>query len=444
MQWAVNKWVLLLQLESYPDDLIYAKQGIRQTRRLIKQPIKLEDEIICIDGRLSNCEFISERTRNPIILDGNHDFVKLLVQKMHEDINHRGFQTLMNNFRLVFWMPKMKLKIKSIVNKCLFCRKRDSRPIQPQMGVLPICRFNVFAKPFKSCGIDYFGPFNVKIGRRLEHRYGVLFTCMTSRAIHIEIANSLNTDSCILAIRRMKSRRGNINEILSDNATNFKGAKVELLAAIEEIHPDLMSKELQKIGITWKNIPPRSPNFGGVWERLIGAFKKSIESIFVCNRNPSEELLYTVFCESEYLINSRPLYPVSDDPLDSNPITPNDLLIPGEKMESIQGDFSQDELSKRTWRTQQFLIECFWKKFLKEYIPTLLTRSKWENKQENLKIGDLVYLKEEEIKKGKWPLGKIIKVYPGMDSTVRVVDVKIGDKVFKRSANQLSLLKFDV
>lgn len=104
--WALLKWVQLLQHDSYPNDLLFAKQGISQHRRLIKHPVSLEGEILCINGRLSKCAFISDRTRNPIILDGNHYFVKLLVQKMHEDANHRGFQTVFNNFRLMFWMPK--------------------------------------------------------------------------------------------------------------------------------------------------------------------------------------------------------------------------------------------------------------------------------------------------------------------------------------------------
>lgn len=143
----------------------------------------------------------------------------------------------------------------------------------------------------------------------------------------------------------------------------------------------MMRQKLQQIGIIWKNIPPRilrfiSPHFGGAWERMIGAFKRTIESLFVCDRNPTEELLHTVFCKAEYLLNSRPLYEVSEDPLDSNPITPNDILIPGEKCEQQQDDFTKDELARKTRGAQQFLMESFWKKFIEEYVPTLLLRSK--------------------------------------------------------------------
>lgn len=441
--WALKEWIKVVQNETFPDDITFATTGLRQQRRLIKHPIMIDEDLLCIDGRLNNSEYSPRRIKLPIILDGNHHFVQLLILKMHAELNHVAFQTLVNNFRQNYWMPKMKLKIKSIIRKCFDCKRRDSVPTQPIMGNLPRMRFQAYTKPFTFCGIDYFGPFKVKHGRKLELRYGVLFTCLTTRSVHVEIAHSLDTSSCILSIRRMKSRRGGIQELWSDNGTNFKGANVDLLKAIREIKPDAMENELIKYGINWKNIPPAAPNFGGVWERLIGSFKRSLEAIFVTNRHPSDEVLHTTFCEAEYLLNSRPLYPVSDDPVDETPLTPNNILIPGEKIECQQGDFSRDELSKKSWRIQQYLIECFWKRFLNEYLPTLLLKPKWNEHQPNLEIGRVVFLKDMEIRKGKWPLGLIEAVFPGDDGVVRVVDVRTGNKILRRPVNKLSLCKFD-
>lgn len=128
--------------------------------------------------------------------------------------------------------------------------------------------------------------------------------------------------------------------------------------------------------------------------------------------------------------------------MDSTPLKPNDILIPGDAMECQQGYFLQDEISKKSWRTQQFLIECFWRRFLNEYIPTLLLKSKWIKEAPNLKVGDVVFLKTEEIRKGKWPLGVIKEVYPGPDGIVRVADVLTNHGTFKKPLIQLSLCKF--
>lgn len=81
--------------------------------------------------------------------------------------------------------------------------------------------------PFSRVGVDYFGPFDAKRGRSLVKRYGVIFTCLSIRAVHIEVASSLDTNSCINAIRRFIARRGQIMEIRSDNGTNFVGAERE-------------------------------------------------------------------------------------------------------------------------------------------------------------------------------------------------------------------------
>lgn len=93
------------------------------------------------------------------------------------------------------------------------------------MADLPKERLRADLPPFSNVGVDYFGPFETKRGRSQVKRYGVIFTCMTSRAVHLEMAHSLNTDSCIDALRRFIARRGQVLHIRSDNGTNLVGAK---------------------------------------------------------------------------------------------------------------------------------------------------------------------------------------------------------------------------
>lgn len=104
------------------------------------------------------------------------------------------------------------------------------------MASLPEDRLLPDKPPFTNVGVDYFGPFNVKRGRSTVKRYGVLFTCLTIRAVHIEIADSLDTDSCINALRLFISRRGQVSVMRSDNGTNFVGAERELREALNNLN----------------------------------------------------------------------------------------------------------------------------------------------------------------------------------------------------------------
>ena len=87
--------------------------------------------------------------------------------------------------------------------------------------------------PFSTTGVDYFGPINVKCGRRLVKRYGCIFTCLKMRAVHIEIAHDMSTDSFIMTMLRFFSRRGYPKQIYSDNGSNFVGAERELATALK-------------------------------------------------------------------------------------------------------------------------------------------------------------------------------------------------------------------
>ena len=125
------------------------------------------------------------------------------------------------------------------------------------------------APPFTYVGVDYFGPYVTKEGRKERKRYGALFTCLVSRAVHIEVAHSLDTDSFLNALRRFIARRGQVREIRSDNGTNFVGARRELREAINEMDQKEIVEKLRQQNIDWKFNPPAASHMGGVWERQI-------------------------------------------------------------------------------------------------------------------------------------------------------------------------------
>ena len=129
-------------------------------------------------------------------------------------------------------------------SSCPDCHRWRSKPKVPLMADLPPARLRLLSPPFHSTGVDCFGPFMVNIGRRTEKRWGVIFKCMTTRAVHLELLNSLNTDAFLLALRRFISRRGKLMELHSDRGTNFRGADRELQEAFQAMEPELQKKKL--------------------------------------------------------------------------------------------------------------------------------------------------------------------------------------------------------
>ncbi|CAG7829398.1 unnamed protein product [Allacma fusca] len=166
----------------------------------------------------------------------------------------------------------------------------------------------------------------VLIGRRREKRYGVLFTCLTVRAVHLEMAQDLSTPSMLNALRRFIGRRGSPENIYSDNGTNFKGAQLELREAFDQMNGQKIREAATIKGINWHFIPPASPHMGGCWERLVRSVKVALEAS-LHERAPREEVLQTLLVEAEALVNSRPLTFVSVDPDDPESLTPNHFLL---------------------------------------------------------------------------------------------------------------------
>lgn len=199
----------------------------------------------------------------------------------------------MNEVRQRFYIPTLRVMVEKVKRRCQECRNKRAKPSIPLMGELPPARLKTFTRPFSYIGMDYFGPMTVTVGRRVEKRWGVLITCLTIRAIHVEVAHSLSTSSCILALQRFVSRRGMPIQIYSDNGTNFRGASRELQTAIERIDGKKLVEGVGEGRLKWSFIPPAAPHMGGCWERLVRSVKQTLAQITL-TRNPSDEILLTI------------------------------------------------------------------------------------------------------------------------------------------------------
>ena len=280
--------------------------------------------------------------------------------------------------------------MRKISHQCPNCKRRRARPQAPKMADLPDVRLKAHLPPFSHVGVDYFGPLTVRRFRKTENRYGCLFTCLVTRAVHIEVAHDLGTDSYLMALRRMMSRRGKPQLIQSDNGTNFVGANRELRDCLQSWNRQRIHDEMLQEGIEWRFNPPAAPHFGGVWERIVRSCKRAIQAI-VGKQTLTDEVLLTVMAEVESLLNSRPLTHVSTHLSDQEALTPNHFLL-GRASPNLPPDVFVDKeiSSRRRWRLAQAVTNQVWRRWLKEYVPNLLERKKWTSQTRNLQQRDLV------------------------------------------------------
>jgi transposase len=171
---------------------------------------------------------LSHDAAHPVILSNKGPFTQLIIDEAHERVHHAKTERTLSEVLSKFWVIKGRRTVRAFVERCSICRRESSRPVQPLMAALPADRLRPFLPPFTHVGVDYFGPLFVVVGRHVEKRYGCLFMCMTTRAVHIELSTKMDADSLLMAFRCFVARRGTPRKIYSDNGTNFVAGKKEL------------------------------------------------------------------------------------------------------------------------------------------------------------------------------------------------------------------------
>ena len=285
----------------------------------------------------------------------------------------------------------------------------------PVMAELPTERLDA-STAFANIGVDYFGPFTVKIGRRNEKRWCCLFTCLIERAVHIEIVPKLDTNSCVNAIMRFIARRGKPIKMISDNVTNFIGVDREFKEYGAAWSKKRIEEHLVQQGIRWKLNPPAAPHFGGVWERLVRSCKKAKYAV-LRNRSITEDVLSTTMCLVEQTLNARLLTPVSSDVNDLESVTPNHFPL-GNKNVCLPYLPCAEELvnHRKLFRQTQAYSDLIWDRLRKEYLPILNNRQKWNCESNRiLNKGDLVWMVEDSDKRGYYKIGRVTETMEGSD-----------------------------
>ncbi|XP_058811034.1 uncharacterized protein LOC131675923 [Topomyia yanbarensis] len=329
-----------------------------------------ENDVLRARGRTKLCKFISSTAAQPVILPHHHHITKLIIADVHKKYHYQNHRTIINEINQRYCISRLKSIYNSIRNICQHCKNERAAPQPPAMSILPMARLAAYSPPFTHMGVDYFEPMLVLVGRRIENRWGVLATCLTTRAVHLEIAHTLITSSCIMAIRTSK----------------------ELQTAMEDLDEECLAKEFTTIHTDWKFIPPASPHMGGAWERLIRSVKQNLIKLSP-NKVPTDEVLINTLIEIENIINFRPLTNVPVDNDQSPVLTPNHFLLGSSNGMRSWVPYDDTYIThKNNWQLSQVLTNAFWKLWLQDYLPTLTRRTKWFNEVKPIQVNDIVVI----------------------------------------------------
>ncbi|XP_072377951.1 uncharacterized protein [Diabrotica undecimpunctata] len=404
-------------------------------------PFLDENYVLRVGGllRLSGLDFNS---KHPILISSNHPFTKLLFEHKHKVLLHAGPQLLLSSIRQYYWPIRGRDLARKTVRNCLTCFKFKPTFASCTMASLPEAPTTP-SLPFQHCGIDFAGPFllNNKSGRGAKEikGYVCVFVCFCNKAVNLELITNLTTDCFLSCLKRFIARRGIPNDIYSDNGSTFVGARNELKQFGQFLlkNNTYIHNYAIDYNINWHFIPPYAPNFGGLWEAAVKSMKHHLKRVLL-----DKKLIYEDFnsllIQIKGVLNSRPMFALSNDPTDLTPLTPSHFLI-GRPITTIPDtDLSTITIGRLSnYKTIRHMYQQFWNRYVKEYVSQLQQQYKWKESSSHLKIGTLVLIRSYQQPPCRWPLGRIINLHFGKDKLSRVAEVKTNNKTVIRSVRHL-------
>ena len=324
------------------------------------------------------------------------------------------------------------------------------------MADLPSDRTKV-CPPFTNVGFDVFGPWAVQTRKTRGEgvnakRWGLVFTCQSSKAIHIEVLEAMDSSAFICALWRLFALQGHAKLLRCDRGTNFILAKTELDAALSELNEKKVVMFITECGCKWEFNPPHASHFGGVWERQIYTIRRVLDAMFteLGQSQLTHKLLVTLMAEVVTIENYRPIAALPSDVDDPQPLSPAMLLTMRTRPAGPPpGQFMRTDIhAHRRWRRVQFLAEQFWTRWRREYLQiSLQPRQNWMETRLDLWVGDIVLVRDKSQHRNDWPLRRVSEVVRSDDGRVRKLKVNVvrdGErKTYLRPIKELLLLLTD-
>jgi len=439
---------MMTQRTAYPKEycgLTDKKQLHKSSRIANLNPFIDQKGILRSCGRANASASLSYDERHPVLLPYDCDFSRLLVRFTHMITLHGGNQLMVRLIRAKYWIPKVKVLVKSTIGSCKVCIVHRKKLQTQLMGSLPLER-TTFSRAFTNTGVDFAGPFEIKnyTGRAclITKGYVCVFVCFCTKAIHLEATSDLTAEKFLAAFARFVSRRGCPRRMYSDNGKTFVGASRALTQDFIEA-TKLVTSKFSHNSLSWHFNPPSAPHMGGLWEAGVKSFKTLFYRSTSSTKYTFEELS-TLLCRVEACLNSRPISPMSEDSSDLLALTPGHFLIGAPLLSVSEPEIKEPAMSIiNRWQRLKAISQQFCLRWKDEYLKELHKRNKWQFPGKDLQVGNMVIVKDDNLPSCEWRLGRVVAIYPGSDSRVRVVDVQTAQGILKRPIVKLLYLPTD-
>ncbi|XP_055522618.1 uncharacterized protein LOC129716807 [Wyeomyia smithii] len=409
------------------------------------RPQLSSEGLIHVGGRLLHAS-IPESRKHPFILNHHHPLTLLIMRHYYLKLFHAGQQLLIASVRERFWPTSIHSLARRVIHECIACFKNKPKVSEQMMADLPPER-ETPSSPFLKVGVDYCEPFLISYPNRKARPvkcYVAIFVCLAVKAVHLELVTDLTTAAFLAALKRFVARRGKPQVIMCDNATTFVGAKRELMELYKLFYSQQFQESITKHagsdGIDFRFIPPRSPNFSGLWEAQVKSFKTHFRKT-IGLRTLNVDEMQTALAQIEAVLNSRPMTPVSSDPNDFEALTPGHFLVHRPLTAIPEPDLQGVPFNRLSiWQRAQSFTQQLWKKWSTQYLSDLHNRTKWTKQRDNITVGTMVLLKDENAPPLKWNLARVVKIFAGRDGNIRVVTVRTKDGCFDRGILKICVL----
>jgi hypothetical protein len=405
------------------------------------------DGLLRVGGRLENSNLTFDH-KHPFLLPRKDHVVNLIIDYTHRKNCHAGEKHLLSLLRLRYWILSARIIVRSRVQSCVPCFKARPKGITPPtMANLPECRLQI-SKAFAHTGVDLCGPLNVtmvrKRGAKSLKMYVCVFICLTTRGTHVEICSDLSSETFLNALKRFISRRGPVDTFYSDNATNFVGTVSHMKNLLKQGFSETVKRELLENQIKWKFIPPNAPHWGGSWEAAVKSFKTHLFRVIGAQILSYEEL-YTLLCQIEAVLNTRPLGLLSADPSEPAPLMPAHFLNTVPLRSLPAAEITEERIHRLSrYSLLENLVQSYWRRWSMEFLHTLQSREKWNTDSRPITVGTVVLIITDNAPPLHWPLGIVTEIYPGKDGAIRVVLVKTKNGTYKRPVVRLCPLPSNI
>ena len=384
--------------------------------------------------------------KHPLLLPSHHWVTNLFIWACHERVYHNGVRETLTEFRTNYWITKGRQRVK-MLKGCHLCKLMEglSYPA-PTTADLPEFRLDG-GRSFKYTGVDYCGPvyvkniYSKKKGKEkkndqdeMNKAYILIFTCATSRMVHLELCPDLGTETYIRAQERFTDRKAKPAMFVSDNGKTFKGKSLKKFNAAN--------------GIRWRFNLARAPWWGGLFERMVRSTKRCLKKAVGSQRLTFEEL-QTELVKIEAILNSRPLtYMYVNDfevPVSPSHLFRGERVLDNHDNSDLPSEIPEEEISLSREKViaavkkRTAVVEHFWNRWRKEYLADLRESHKIhiQKKEPNISIGDVVLIEEENAKRNKWRLGKIVEIVRGKDGVIRGAVMETSKEKMSRPLQKL-------